>query len=89
MNNDIKLKPCPFCGGEVRIVVMDDEFNIRSKAYEKDPFSGLQYGLYHSEEENPYCPIATDSEEFLGVFGYDTKVEAIEAWNRRVENETD
>lgn len=37
----IELKPCPFCGGQVKFLIMDDEFNIRDEEYEKDPWSGL------------------------------------------------
>lgn len=58
---DKKLKPCPFCGGKVKFLILDDEFNIKDEDYAKDPWSGLQYGLCH-----------------------DTKEEAAEAWNRRV-----
>lgn len=76
-------KPCPFCGGTVKIVIMDDEFNVHNSNYEKTPWYGLQYGLSHSEEENPGCPIA-NVDEILGVYGYDTREEAIGAWNRRL-----
>ena len=80
----IKLKPCPFCGGDVKFLILDDEFNIKDEDYTKDPWSGLQYGLCHDVEENEDCPIAKYSEEILGVYGYETKEEAAEEWNRRV-----
>ena len=79
-----KLKVCPFCGGAVKIIVMDDEFNVHDSEYEKEPYSGLQYGLSHPEEENPDCPIA-NCDELLGAYGYDTREEAAEAWNKRTE----
>lgn len=80
-----KLKPCPFCGGSVKFIILDDEFNAHDEEYEKDPWSGLLYGLYHSVKENEDCPIANQDGEMLGSYGYDTQKEAIEAWNRRVE----
>lgn len=82
----IELKPCPFCGGEVKLLVLDDEFNIRYEEYESNPRSGLQYGLSHPVDDNPSCPIATDPYEILGRCGYDTRKEAAETWNRRVDN---
>ena len=82
-----ELKPCPFCGGKVKLLVMDDEFNIHDEEYAKRPFSGLQYGLSHAVEENEDCPIANFDGEMLGNYGYETKQEAIEAWNRRAEDE--
>lgn len=83
----VKLKPCPFCGGQVKLLIMDDEFNIRGEEYEKDPWSGLQYGLYHDVDDNEDCPIATLVDEMLGVYGYDTREDAAEAWNERRNNE--
>lgn len=78
-----KLKPCPFCGGKVKLIPLDDEFNIKDEEYAKNPWSGLQYGLYHCAEENEDCPIATVEGEILGAYGYDTKREAAKEWNRR------
>ena len=79
----IELKPCPFCGGEIKFIIMDDEFNIKDEEYAIAPWSGLQYGLYHIVEENWDCPIATEAGAMLGMYGYDTEREAAEAWNRR------
>lgn len=82
-----ELKPCPFCGNKIKIIILDDEFNMHDEKYENEPYSGLQYGLSHVESYNPDCPIATYEGEILGVYGYDTRQEAIEAWNRRVDND--
>ena len=83
------LKPCPFCGAEIKIVVCDDEGNIQKEEYEKKPWSGLGYQLYHDINDDPTnsCPIAGhEGEGELGVWIYDTKEAAVEAWNRRADN---
>ena len=79
-----KIK-CPFCGGEVHIVVCDDDANIhREKGYEEDPWNGLGYVLIHKQEDvpnNTYCPIATYADEdFIGGLIYDTREEAVKIW---------
>lgn len=82
--NDL-LKPCPFCGGKATIVCCDDEGNIHDDDYENDPWNGLWYQIRHSHEENEGCPIAryAESSTAIGTYTYDTREEAIEAWNRR------
>ena len=87
--NDL-LKSCPFCGGKATIVCCDDEGNIHDDDYENDPWSGLGYQIRHSHEENKDCPIATYAAEgaIVGdVYIYDTREEAIEAWNRRANDD--
>ena len=82
-----ELKPCPFCGGSAKIIVCDDEGNHRDPNYQLDPWSGLGYMLYHYDEDNPECPIAHECGSQCGRYIYDTKEEAIEAWNRRADDE--
>lgn len=54
-----ELKPCPFCGGKVSLVLCDDEGNLHDEAYREHPYSGLGFMLHHAHEENPECPIAS------------------------------
>lgn len=43
-----ELKPCPFCGGIPDIGTFDDEGNSHIELeYEKEPWSGLTYGIIH------------------------------------------
>ena len=79
------IKSCPFCGGKVEIQIRDAEGNLRDEEYEKDPWSGLTYSIGHYTGDNPNCPIATYKKEIVGVYLYESKNEAIEAWNRRIE----
>ena len=92
MNNEEKLIEeelrCPFCGGEVRIVVCDDEGNRRDEDYESDPWSGLRFGLVHEDSDVPEgetCPIATSDGDgaMLGAYIYDSREEARSEWNKR------
>lgn len=83
-----ELKPCPFCGGEFKIRVCDDEGNNRIDDYEFDAYSGLNYAIEHTVGDNPNCPIAKYEGEHIGVYLYDDRDEAVEALNRRAENDT-
>lgn len=85
MMKDKTLKPCPFCGGKATIVCCDDEGNIHDDDYENDPWNGLWYQIRHSHEENEGCPIAryAESSTAIGTYTYDTREEAVDAWNRR------
>lgn len=79
-----KLKPCPFCGGEARIQVTDDEGNLKSESYLQEPYSGVGYVIIHDiSNSTDCCPIATYLDEVQGTYIYDSKQAAINAWNRR------
>ena len=84
-----ELKPCPFCGGEVEIVLCDDEGNLHDESYRERHYSGLGFMLRHTHEDNPGCPIASyacDGGILGGVYIYNTEEQAVETWNRRVDN---
>lgn len=86
---DVKLKKCPFCGGEAFLQIRDSEGNLHDEDYEKDPWSGLAYTIGHWHEGNELCPIATyfSDDGHLGVYLYDSTERAIEAWNRRADDD--
>lgn len=80
----IKLKrKCPFCGGDFRIQMCDDEGNFKHEDYAADPWSGLYYLIVHSLRDVPpgqECPISSyDDDRTLGNYMYTTVEEAEEA----------
>jgi hypothetical protein len=79
------LKPCPFCGIMPRLVITDDEGNLRNESYESDPFSGIAYSVAHNgpDVEEASCPAITDDND-AGPWIFEKKKEAIKAWNKRV-----
>ena len=90
--NEIKLKPCPFCGGEARLIQIKDQ-NHKFWA------DGLYYiEVKHAVDPPGYiCPLYSHSFGHYGG-GYDKKAErysdvtikahkACEEWNRRTEDE--
>jgi len=86
MRVDTKLKPCPFCGGDVEIRACDDEGNVYDNESELWFRSGLGFKIFHDCDE---CPISVPISEFegLGRRIYESRAEAEDAWNRRVEDE--
>lgn len=38
-----KLRPCPFCGGEAKLQLTDDEGNFKDESYLENPYSGVGY----------------------------------------------
>ena len=82
------LKLCPFCGGRFDIILCDYEGNVREydEEYKKQPYSGVQYAIYHDPDLYPNCPIAQYGK--LGDFLFDTVEEAIKVCNIRHEPPT-
>lgn len=64
-----ELLPCPFCGGEARVI--DD-----APSHDHSPWFGIGCA-------SPYCIAFTG----YGVKLFDTKAEAIAAWNRRADHD--
>lgn len=78
-----KLKRCPFCGGDFKIQLTDEEGNFRNDDYLNYPYSGIGYVVTHPVQWDS-CPIATEDDATLGNIIYETAEEAIEAMNTRV-----
>ncbi len=68
---ETKLKPCPFCGGEAMII----------KRKSNAAGSKFVYRVQCCADEEDGCSCIPKT------WNYYTKEEAIEAWNRRAENE--
>lgn len=87
MGKKEQLKLCPFCGGNVSLGIRDDEGNHRNEDYENDPYSGLTFTILHDHESNKDCPIAKYKEDggMMGVYLYESRHEAMQAWNKRVD----
>ena len=66
-----KLKPCPFCGGKAKIYT-----HIKATEYKNGVWTE-----YKPEVWRVMCDARVDCCALLNKF--DTKQEAIEAWNRR------
>lgn len=73
MNN---LKPCPFCGGEATVTIAP----ILGVAFIECKHCSAMMGRYQKGGR-------TDHDGFWTHF--ESKEEAIEAWNRRADNATD
>lgn len=83
----IELDPCPFCGGEARIQLCDEEGNWRNEEYLENPYTGIGYVIVHdSIMAKRNCPISTnpDDDMGLGEVVYDTEESAADAWNGRI-----
>ncbi len=65
-----ELKPCPFCGGEAKIVFTAEVYNIDDVK--------KKFGYVRCGKDYPNCCVIQDNEIDLD--------QAIEAWNRRAED---
>ena len=84
-----RLRPCPFCGGEARLQLTDDEGNFQDESYLENPYSGVGYVIMHDiSNSTSHCPIATDSDSSQGIYIYASKEAAINAWNGRTDDDS-
>ena len=75
---DIKLKPCPFCGGKAQLHLIEvDEpvtfFDLYYTVYCTN--CKISIGAYHISKLPQFCESEVK----------EAQTQAIEAWNRRVE----
>lgn len=84
-----ELKACPFCGGEARIQLTDGEGNAQSESYLKNPDNGVGYVIVHDlSDAIGWCPLATDFDVILGNYIYFSEQDALDAWNKRFNNDS-
>ena len=72
-----KLKPCPFCGGEINIkkhVIPKGKWGFDKET--------VFYAINHANNR-----LAADNKCPIVMGGYDTEKEAIAFWNKRYDNE--
>lgn len=88
--SDTKLKPCPFCGGKATLTHSDLKPTTSGASIDRDLITywkvrcnncGIEKGGYLSEY------FFTREETLKIRENYDGKAQAIETWNRRVNNE--
>lgn len=75
-----ELKPCPFCGGKAIIKAVDKNYGFTIWCQCKDGNCGARTA--------GYCPDTSNEDNSLENIER-CKNKAIEAWNRRVDDESD
>lgn len=72
--SDTKLKPCPFCGGEAKLITT--EFDRKTIAIK------VECKSYYARTTG-YCATVFNNENVLNNID-NAREKAIEVWNRRV-----
>ena len=75
-----ELKPCPFCGSTTAPTIMDREEAHWTYSKEEKEYSEREYVVCCAGKKGG-CGAST------GFYYYDDIDRAIEAWNRRADNE--
>ena len=81
----MKTKKCPFCGGTIEVVCVNEWGENFGEGYlddYPDANGEWSFALVHDHFFND-CPIAMSNKKFLGDTTYGTKEEAINACNMR------
>lgn len=71
--DEIKLKPCPFCGGEAHLNKVGSLYFVICAAAAGDCSVNPWVGRYDNKAE--------------AINAWNRRVKAVEAWNRRAEHE--
>ena len=85
MMSEIKLKPCPFCGGEAVFAVESYKSSHRDIGFN---FTILCSGC-HTRLPAEYSLTAKLDAQGCILITSDGRKSAADAWNRRADNETD
>jgi hypothetical protein len=69
-----------------KILVCDEEGNVKCEDYEEDPWGGLSFALSHERNSSDdKCPISGfNADEVTAGFLYGTREEAISSWSIRI-----
>ena len=85
MMSEIKLKPCPFCGGEAQFITK----SYKSSHYDAGFNFTIQcQGCYTRLPQEYSLSVKLDAEGYIIITG-DGRKDAAAAWNRRADNEID
>ena len=83
--SEIKLKPCPFCGGEAQFITE----SYKSSHYDAGFNFTIQcQGCYTRLPQEYSLSVKLDAEGCIIITG-DGRKDAAAAWNRRADNEID
>ena len=59
-----KLRSCPFCGGEAKLQLTDDEGNFKDESYLENPYSGVGYVIQQTVAQLLLIPIVRKASTF-------------------------
>lgn len=83
--SEIKLKPCPFCGGEAVFAVRSNKSSSHDVGF---VFTILCSGCHARLPADYTLTAKLDAQGYI-IITSDGRKNAAELWNRRADNETD